>query len=96
MSGGRSIAEVGNLGRAILSGNPELTINVQLGDSLSAVEERLILHTLRHCRTQDEAARILGVSTKTLYNKLRRYRSQPQSPANVGPSSLDATDHRVG
>ena len=96
MSGGRSIAEVVNLGRAILSGNPELTINVQLGDSLSAVEERLILHTLRHCRTQDEAARILGVSTKTLYNKLRRYRSQPRSSPNVAPSSPDATDHRVG
>jgi DNA-binding NtrC family response regulator len=96
MSEGRSIAEVGNLTRVVLPGNPEFTINVQLGDSLSAVEERLIMHTLRHCRTQDEAARILGVSTKTLYNKLRRYKSQPRSPPNVGPGSLEATDSRIG
>jgi hypothetical protein len=33
----------------------------------------VILHTLRNCRTQEEAARLLGVSTKTLYNTLRLY-----------------------
>jgi DNA-binding NtrC family response regulator len=49
------------------------TIRVRIGESLAKVEQRVILHTLRNCRTQEEAARLLGVSTKTLYNKLRLY-----------------------
>jgi DNA-binding NtrC family response regulator len=57
----------------------ESPLTVRLGDSLGDVEERLILHTVRHCRTQDEAARMLGISTKTLYNKLRLYESQRRS-----------------
>jgi DNA-binding NtrC family response regulator len=47
----------------------------RLGDSIADVEKRLILHTISRCRTQDEAARLLGISTKTLYNKLRSYES---------------------
>ena len=54
-------------------------LELKLGDTLSDVERRLILHTVRHCRTQDEAARILGVSTKTLYNKLRLYQAQDRA-----------------
>ena len=50
------------------------------------VEQRLILHTVRHCRTQDEAARMLGVSTKTLYNKLRLYESQRRSSDGKAPA----------
>ena len=57
----------------------ESPLTVRFGDSLGDVEQRLILHTVRHCRTQDEAARMLGVSTKTLYNKLRLYESQRRS-----------------
>jgi DNA-binding NtrC family response regulator len=49
--------------------------SIHLGESLAEVEQRHILNTMRHCRTQEEAARILGVSTKTLYNKLRQYKS---------------------
>ena len=62
------------------------TIRIRLGESLAKVEQRVILHTLRNCRTQEEAARLLGVSTKTLYNKLRLYgrsaerRSDPTDP----------------
>jgi len=52
------------------------SIRIQIGESLANVEQRLILQTLLHCRTKDEAARLLGVSTKTLYNKLRRYQSE--------------------
>jgi two-component system response regulator AtoC len=52
---------------------PVDTIRIAVGEPLAKVEERVILHTLRHCRTQEEAARLLGVSTKTLYNKLRLY-----------------------
>ena len=46
---------------------------VTVGESLADVERRLILHTVQRCRTREEAARILKISTKTLYNKLRIY-----------------------
>ncbi|HVE51734.1 MAG TPA: sigma-54 dependent transcriptional regulator [Casimicrobiaceae bacterium] len=46
---------------------------VTVGESLAEVERRLILHTVQRCRTREEAARILKISTKTLYNKLRVY-----------------------
>src|SRR6266498_5600653 len=52
--------------------------NVAVGESLGEVERRLILHTVQRCRTQEEAARILGISTKTLYNKLRIYDAGPR------------------
>ena len=52
--------------------------NVSVGESLAEVERRLILHTVQKCRTQEEAARILGISTKTLYNKLRIYDATPR------------------
>ncbi len=48
-------------------------IRVTVGETLGDVERRLILHTVKQCRTQEEAARMLGISTKTLYNKLRSY-----------------------
>jgi len=54
-------------------------ISVHFGDSLAEVEQRLILHTVKNCRTQDEAARMLGVSTKTIYNKLRLYESHDRA-----------------
>jgi len=48
-------------------------IRVTIGETLADVERRLILHTVKQCRTQEEAAHMLGISTKTLYNKLRSY-----------------------
>ena len=38
------------------------------------VERRLILHTVKQCRTQEEAAHMLGISTKTLYRLILRLR----------------------
>jgi len=55
------------------------SIRIQVGESLADVEQRLIVQTLLSCRTKDEAARLLGVSTKTLYNKLRRYQAEMRS-----------------
>ena len=55
------------------------------------VEQRHILHTVRNCRTQDEAARMLGVSTKTLYNKLRLYESWRRNGNPAGGAPLRET-----
>ena len=61
-------------------------LRIKVGEPLAVVEQRLIEQTLQRCRTKDEAARILGVSNKTLYNKLRRY---GQARARAGTSHAD-------
>ena len=65
-------------------------IHVEVGDSLAEVEKRLIEQTLQSCRTREEAARMLGISTKTLYNKLRLYGSAPST--GLAPSYLARAD----
>ena len=67
-----------------ISGGIGMPLNIRLGESLAEVEQRHILHTVRNCRTQDEAARMLGVSTKTLYNKLRLYESWRRNGSQAG------------
>jgi two-component system response regulator AtoC len=52
---------------------------VPLGSSLADVEQRLIQHTLRHYGNHKErTAAALGVSLKTLYNKLKSYDTEDQ------------------
>ncbi len=53
-------------------------IRIPLGTKLAEVEERLILTTLQECTTREEAAKRLGISIKTLYNRLRSYSSREQ------------------
>jgi DNA-binding NtrC family response regulator len=60
---------------------------VTVGESLADVERRLILHTVQRCRTREEAARILKISTKTLYNKLRVYEAGARWADGQGASS---------
>ena len=67
-------------------------VRIHVGESLATVEQRLIEQTLRHCRTKDEAARMLGVSNKTLYNKLRRYHLERAAGA-AGQAALGRTLH---
>ena len=46
----------------------------RVGTTVAEMERRLILATLEHCGgRREETARILGLSQKTLYNRLRTY-----------------------
>ena len=50
-------------------------IVIQVGATLAEIERQTILSTLRFCReNKREAARILGISLKTLYTRLALYR----------------------
>lgn len=49
-------------------------VRTLVGRSVGEVEHHLILHTLRHCHgNRTHAARFLGISVRTLRNKLRGY-----------------------
>ena len=49
-------------------------LNVPVGATIADVEKRLILATLTQCGgNKEKAAEMLGISLKTLYNRLREY-----------------------
>jgi len=57
-------------------------LQVRVGSTVAEVERRLMLATLEQCGgTKEKAAQMLGVSLKTLYNRLREYDSQRDSTA---------------
>jgi DNA-binding NtrC family response regulator len=48
--------------------------SIPLGSSVAAVEKKLILATIEHCKgDKARAASVLGISLKTLYNRLNEY-----------------------
>jgi two-component system response regulator AtoC len=56
---------------------PGSTLQVKVGQSIGEVERRLIMATLEQCDgDKKEAARILGVSVKTLYNRLNEFKAE--------------------
>ena len=55
-------------------GVPEAEISVKLGTSMADAERKLILATMEHFdHHKERAAAALGVSLKTLYNRLKAY-----------------------
>jgi two-component system, NtrC family, response regulator AtoC len=55
------------------------SITLPIGTSLADAEKQLILSTLRHCGQQRErTAAMLGISLKTLYNRLKDYGGDAQ------------------
>jgi DNA-binding NtrC family response regulator len=60
-------------------------ITVRVGASIAEVERRLIIATLEHCDGHKEkTAEVLGVSLKTLYNRLREYGQISTSEERAG------------
>jgi DNA-binding NtrC family response regulator len=52
------------------------SLNVKVGTSLGETERRLILATLEECEgDKKKAAEVLGISLKTLYNRLNEYKT---------------------
>jgi two-component system response regulator AtoC len=57
------------------------TLRVRIGSSIAEVEKQLILATLAHCGgIRERTADVLGISLKTLYNRLREYGTTPTDP----------------
>ncbi len=57
-------------------------LRVRVGASIAEVERQLILATLEHCGgVKERTADVLGISLKTLYNRLRDYGSGSAEPA---------------
>jgi DNA-binding NtrC family response regulator len=54
------------------------SITVPVGSSIAQAERQLILATFVHCgRNKERTAAVLGVSLKTLYNRLKEFSSEP-------------------
>ena len=55
-------------------------LQVRVGSTVAEMERRLMLATLQQCGgTKEKAAQMLGISLKTLYNRLREYASEGES-----------------
>jgi len=60
--------------RAASTASSAPVITVPLGTPLSVAARELILSTLQHCGGERKrTAQMLGICTKTLYNRLREY-----------------------
>ena len=54
-----------------------MRVKFQIGTTVEEAEKGLILRTLEHTRNnKTRAAEILGISLKTLHNKLKEYGSK--------------------
>jgi DNA-binding NtrC family response regulator len=63
------------------------TLRVRVGASIAEVERQLIFATLEHCGgVKERTADVLGISLKTLYNRLREY-GQSGEAASAAPSA---------
>jgi len=59
---------------ALRNGDPGATRVIRIGQTVADVERHLILDTLDYCRgNRTHAAKILGISIRTLRNKLNEY-----------------------
>lgn len=81
------VVDIAHLPPDILSPRPDLngpSVCILVGSSLADAERRIIMATLELCKgRRDRAAQMLGVSVKTLYNRLREYRNITKEDGNM-------------
>jgi len=71
------------------TGAPAITVRV--GTTLAEIERQVTLATLEHLgRHKEKTAATLGISLKTLYNRLKEYASAEDDPVSM-PGALDET-----
>jgi two-component system, NtrC family, response regulator AtoC len=69
------------------------TITIRVGTPLEEVERRVTMATLVYCgHVKRKAAEILGVSLKTLYNRLEAYNGKDAGGKDAGVDPSDATE----
>jgi two-component system, NtrC family, response regulator AtoC len=69
----------------------EPALRVRVGSSIAEVERQLIFATLEHYGgVKERTADVLGISLKTLYNRLREYGQNGESPGSGGGASTHA------
>ena len=89
MSDDPLITQLGLSAEAMLNAEPSgRSFQVNVGDRIEAMEKRLILATVQHTQTREAAAAILGISVKTLYNRLRAYECVAHG-MKTAPASAD-------
>jgi DNA-binding NtrC family response regulator len=70
-------------------------LQVRVGSTVAEMERRLMLATLKQCGgTKEKAAQMLGISLKTLYNRLREYASERESSISGGHA--DSSESGLG
>jgi DNA-binding NtrC family response regulator len=73
--------------------DPCQVVPMLIGSTMAAVERELLLQTLAHCDgNRTHAARVLGVSVRTMRNKLRQYSSDGADVPAAGGQSGAALD----
>jgi len=82
-------------------GVEEPALKVRVGSSIAEVERQLIFATLEHYGgVKERTADVLGISLKTLYNRLREYGQStemaPPSPTEGGSSPSASASHAHG
>jgi two-component system response regulator HydG len=79
---------VADLPPEVLNRAPQNCITIPLGTALREVERRMIAETLRHTDgDKTKAARLLGITARTIYRKLDRRRRELGSGMGAGPET---------
>ena len=72
-------------------------LRLELGSSLADIERRAILATLRYCHgNKNRAAEVLGISLKTLYNRLSEYRTAGHVAADPVGAGVGSAERNGG
>src|SRR5947209_7797042 len=69
-------------------------LSVRVGSTLDEVSRRLIEATLAECGSKRKAADMLGISLKTLYNRLAAYKSEDLGKRRPADNDFDDEEHR--